>query len=184
MEVTARTYTQEEVDAAVAARLEADSAGLRRSREKIQAELNATIEKLKPFEGIDPEEAKRLLAGAPYTEPAGPTAAERLAALEAEQAAELAAVEARTAKQKLAAERYAVEAVAVSLLVAEGVADPAILMPHLERVLRHDADSDETFVVDDAGKRRHGVTPAMAVAQLRERFGDEHFPRRRYRIPA
>lgn len=64
----AGTFTQEQVEALVAERLEQETAGLKKNQSEALKEAKAAKARLAAYEGVDPEEFKRLKAAAEEAE--------------------------------------------------------------------------------------------------------------------
>ena len=62
------TYTKEQVDAMIAERLASEVEGLKKNRDEIAKEAKAAKARLTAYDGIDPEEFKRLKAAAEEAE--------------------------------------------------------------------------------------------------------------------
>ncbi len=62
------TFTQEQVDAMIAERLASETSGLKQSQSELLKEAKLAKSKLAAYEGVDPEEFKRLKSAADETE--------------------------------------------------------------------------------------------------------------------
>ena len=154
-----QTYTQEQVDAMVAERLAAETEGLQKSQKQLLAEAKAAKAALKSYEGIDPDEHKRLKTAAEEAERKKAAAEGDFESLKKQlvekHGTEISAKDAQIAKRQTALEKRLVQAELTAAIVRHK-GDPDLLLPHGAKFVRtREIENDfEAFVVDEAGQPR------------------------------
>ncbi len=176
----AATYTQEQVDAMIAEK----EAGLRANRDELLKEAKAAKERLKAYEGVDPDEHKRLKAAAEEADRKKATAEGDFKALEKQlierHQGELSAREQKMQKMQRAIDKRLVQAQMASAIAKyEGEVD--LLMPYAERFARvKETDDDfEAFIADEKGNPlvADGKATPMSFEAFVEQVLMQKFPR-------
>lgn len=176
----AATYTQEQVDAMIAEK----EAGLRANRDELLKEAKAAKERLKAYEGVDPDEHKRLKAAAEEADRKKATAEGDFKALEKQlierHQGELSAREQKMQKMQRAIDKRLVQAQMASAIAKyEGEVD--LLMPYAERFARvKETDDDfEAFIADERGNPlvADGKATPMSFEAFVEQVLMQKFPR-------
>lgn len=130
-----RTYTQEEVEKL----LEERTAGLKANRDELAKEAKTAKAKLAAYDGLDPEEHKRLKAAAEEAERKKAEAQGDYKALEKQLTEKyeglLAAVRTEKAEILSAMESHLIDAAAVAEL-AKHTNSPRLLLPHVKGVMK------------------------------------------------
>jgi len=165
-----KTYTQEEVDAMVAAR----NAALERKANELLGEAKKAKDLLKNYEGFDPAEFKRLQDAAQEAERARATAAGDFKALEQQLVTKyetsLKSVEQEKSEMQRAMEAHLIDAAAANEL-ARHSDTPRLLMPHVRAMMKV-VKEDGQFaarIVDQNGNVRIGKgagTTPMTLSEL------------------
>jgi len=155
-----KTYTQDEIDAMIASKLDEATAGLKKNRDDALREAKDAKTKLQNYEGVDPDEFKRLKDAAAEAERKKAAAEGDFKALEKQlierHSAERQGDAKKIEKLTKALERRLVDARLAEML-AKHEADPSMLpLLQLEgrryvRVKETDDDFEE-YVTDEAGK--------------------------------
>lgn len=155
----AKTYTQEQVDAMLAERLATETEGLKRSQKELLAEAKKAKEALKNYDGVDPDEFKKLKAAAEEAERKRLTSEGDFESLRKQlvekHGSEIGAKDAQIAKRQAALEKRLVQAELQAAIVRHR-GDPDLLLPHGSRFVRvKETDADfEAFVADESGNPR------------------------------
>lgn len=144
-----KTYTQDELDAAVADRNKA----LEATHQKALGQLAETRKALKSFEGIDPNDYKAMREAAEKLEEERAKAQGDWKAREAQltdrQKKELEAKDARIGKLSKVVERR-VKSDELSRAIAKAGGDADLLLPHAERFAKvQETDEDFNLVLTD-----------------------------------
>jgi len=167
------TYTQAQVDALIAEQ----TAGLKANRDELMKEAKKAKEALKGYEGVDPEEHRRLKTAAEEAERKKAAAEGDFKALEAQLVKKLADAEAKSgaeqARLRGSLDKYLIDAEAVRELAAHSDS-PALLLPHIRGQMRV-VEQDGAFVariVDSAGNVRIGKGQGSAPMTLGELIED------------
>lgn len=166
--------SQEAFDAAVAERLAAETDGLKKSQRELLAEAKAAKAKLAAYDGVDPEEFKKLKTAAEEAERNKLTAAGDFKSLEAQLVTKYEGLieKERTEKSRYATamETHLIDA-AIATELAKHSDTPRLLMPHMKTQVKV-MEQDGQFVarvVDAAGNVRigkgQGASP-MSIAEL------------------
>lgn len=179
------TFTQEQVDALIAERLAAETEGLKKNQAELLREAKAAKARLAAYDGIDPEEHRRLKAAAEDAERKRLAGEGDYKALERQlierHAKELEARDARNTALTRALERELIDAAAAKA-IAEAKGSVKGLLPHVKPHIRV-AEVDGEFVaqvVDSKGNQRIGDAKGtlMTIPQLVEEFkGDSDLAR-------
>ena len=177
---SAATYTQEQVDAMIAER----EAGLKQNRDELLKETKAAKERLKAYEGVDPEEHKRLKAEKEEGERRKATAEGDFKSLEKQlierHQSELTARETKIQKMQKAIDKRLVQANMASA-IAKFEGDVDLLMPYAERFARvKETDDDfEAFIADERGNPlvADGKATPMSFEAFVEQVLMQKFPR-------
>lgn len=168
-----KTYTQEEVDALIAEQTN----GLKQNRDELIKEAKKARDALKNYEGIDPEEFKRLKAAADDAERKKLSAEGDFKALEKQllerHQKEIETRESRIGSLTKALEQRLIDAEA-SRVIAEQKGSVKGLLPHIKPHIRV-VEVDGEFVaqvVDGKGNPRIGDAKGapMSISQLVEEF--------------
>lgn len=168
-----RTYTQEEVEKL----LEERTAGLKANRDELAKEAKTAKAKLAAYDGLDPEEHKRLKAAAEEAERKKAAAEGDFKAIEKQMAerhaAELGAKDAKMGKLSKALERRLVDSQLTTHLAEAGAKPEFLRLLKLEgarylRVQETDDDYVEQVVDPATGTRlvADGSGAPMTVADL------------------
>jgi hypothetical protein len=179
-----QTYTQEQVDAMIAERLAAETDGLKKSQRELLAEAKKAKDTLKNYDGVDPDEFKRLKAAAEEAERKKATAEGDFKSLEKQliekHTAELGAEKGKTVKYQSALEKYLVQA-QLTAAIAKHKGDPDLLLPHAAQHVRvRETDEGfEAYVADDKGNPRiaDGKGTPMSFDDLVTQVLAEKYPR-------
>jgi hypothetical protein len=168
-----KTYTQAEVDALIAEQ----TAGLKANRDELLKESKKAREALKNYEGVDPEEHRRLKDAAAEAERKKAAAEGDFKSLEAQLVKKMADAEAKFAAEQTrlrgSLDKYLIDAEAVRELAAHSDS-PALLLPHIRGQMRV-IEQDGAFVariVDAAGNVRIGKGQGSAPMTLGELIED------------
>ncbi len=154
-----KTYTQEEFDAAIAER-EAATAGLKANRDELLKESKAAKAKLAAYDGVDPEEFKKLKQAADEAEQKRAAAQGDFESLKRQlvekHGTELSAKDAAIAKRQAALEKRLVQA-ELTAAIARHKGDPDLLLPHGSRYVKvKETEQDfEAFIADESGNPRY-----------------------------
>ena len=190
----AKTFTQEDVDAMFAERLATEVAGLKANQSELQKEAKAAKQRLKDYEGIDPEEHRTLKAAAVEAEEKRAAAAGDFATLkkQMEEAGakkekslidqhtkQLGERDAKETKLTRALEKRLVQ-FELAKAIAAKKGDPDLLIPHAEKFVktRETEDDYEAYVVDGSGNAR--VSDGKGTPMTFDLYVDElaqKFPR-------
>lgn len=151
-EPTDKTYTQAEVDAL----LQQEVAGLKANRDELAKEAKRAKEALKNYEGVDPEEHRKLKEAAAEAERRKATAEGDFKSLEKQlverHTAELAGRDGKIGKLQAALERRLVEA-QLTKAIAEKKGVPDLLLPYARQFVRvkETEDDFEAYIADEKG---------------------------------
>lgn len=154
-----KTYTQDEVDAMLAERLATETAGLKQNRDDVLKEAKAAKAKLAAYEGVDPEEFKRLKGAADEAERKKAAAEGNFASLEKQliekHGVEMSKADSRAAKLQKALEYRLVQAELQSA-IGKHRGDADLLMPIASRSvrMRETEQGFEAYVADEQGNPR------------------------------
>lgn len=138
---------------------EAFAGGLKRNRDELREEAKKAKDKLKSYDGIDPEEYKRLKDAAAEAERKKATAEGDFKALEKQlverHGNELAAKDKQIEKRQKALERRLVDA-ELTRAIANQKGNPDLLLPYARQFVRvKETDDDfEGFIADEKGNPR------------------------------
>ncbi len=152
-------FTKEQVDAMVAERLVAETAAIVKKDRELLAETKAAKAALAKFDGVDPDEFKRLKTAADEAERKKATAEGNFASLEKQliekHQAEIAGEKGRSTKLQSALERRLVQAELTSV-IAKHRGDADLLLPHAAQFVRvrEVEDGFEAYVADEKGNPR------------------------------
>jgi len=168
-----KNYTQEELDAILAEKV-GELDGLKRNQAEAIKEAKAAKAKLAGYEGIDPEEFKRLKQAADDAEKKRLAGEGDFKALEAQLVKKMADQEAAhtvtTQRYRGAIEQHLIDAEAVREL-AQHSDSPGLLLPHVKSQMKVMEESDGKFVarvVDASGNVRIGKGAGAAPMTLPE----------------
>ena len=180
---SAATYSQEQLTAAIEEKI----AGLKANRDEVLKEAKAAKERLKAFEGVDPDEHKRLKLEAEALVVKKATAEGDFKALEKQlidrHAAEVAGRDTKIAKMQKAIEQRLVQAELRKAIGEKGgLADMAdLLLEYGARNVRVKETDDgfEAYVVDGAGNPMiaDGKGTPMDIAGFVESTLMQKYPR-------
>jgi hypothetical protein len=154
-----KTYTQDEVDAMFAERLATETSGLKKNRDDVLKEAKAAKAALAAYEGVDPEEFKKLKAAADEAERKKATAEGNFASLEKQliekHGVELEKERGRAAKLQKALEQRLVQAELTSA-IAKHRGDADLLLPIAKDSVRvrETETGFEAYVADKDGNAR------------------------------
>jgi hypothetical protein len=173
-------FTKEQVDAMIAEQV----TGLKQNRDEVLREAKKAKDALKSYEGVDPDEFKRLKDAAAEAERKKAAAEGDFKALEKQlidrHAAELAQVQGRTSKLQSALEKRLVQA-ELTKAIARHRGDPDLLLPHAAQFVkvRETDDGFEAYVADEKGNPRiaDGKGTPMDFDQLIEQVLVPKYPR-------
>lgn len=171
-----KTYTQDEFDAAVAERIAAETEGLKKNQKELLQEAKAAKARLAAYEGIDPEEHKRLKQAADEAERKRLQGEGDFKALEAQLVkkyeGELDKERGISKGMRSAMEKHLIDSAAIAEL-AKVSDSPRLLLPHIRsrmKVVEHDGEY-VARIVDESGSVRigkgSGSTP-MTLSELVE----------------
>lgn len=165
--------TPEELDALIAERLAAETAGLKNNQAALLREKKAADAKLASYEGVDPEEFKRLKQAAEEAEKKRLAGEGDFKALEQQLIKKMTDQEqahlATTGRYRSAIEQYLIDAEAVRELAAHSDS-PGLLLPHVKSQMKV-MEEDGQFVarvVDAKGNVRIGKGSGAAPMTLAE----------------
>lgn len=166
-------YTQEQVDAMIAERLAAETDGLKKSQAQLLKEAKDAKAKLSSYEGVDPEEFKRLKAAADDAERKRLAAEGDFKSLEQQlvQKYEKMVEQERgvASRYRSSLEQHLIDAEAMRVL-AEVSDSPALLLPHVKSRMKV-FEQDGSFaarIVDESGNVRIGKGQGSAPMTLSE----------------
>lgn len=165
-----KTYTQEELDALITARLEQEVGGLKANRDQLAKEAKEAKAALKNYDGVDPAEYQALKAAAADAEQKKAAAAGDFETLKkqlvdshakdkqqlvAGHQKEKDAADERITRLTRALDKRAIQA-ELTKAIAAAKGDPDLLLPYAERFVRtrETEDDYEAFVVDASGNPR------------------------------
>lgn len=168
-----KTYTQEEVDKLVAEQ----TAGLKANRDELKKEAATAKARLAGYDGVDPEEFKRLKAASEEADRKKAAAEGDFKSLEKQMAerhqAELAAKEGRIGKLNKALEKRLIDAQLTTHLAEQGAKPEFLRLLKLEgarylKVVETDDDYVEQVIDPASGARlvADGNGTPMSVADL------------------
>jgi hypothetical protein len=172
-----KQYTDEQVDALVAERLAAETDGLKKNQAELRRETAAAKAKLAAYEGIDPEEHKKLKSAAEDAERKRLQGEGDFKQLETQLVTkyEGALEKERTVSRgyRAAVEKNLIDA-AVATELSKHSDNTRILMPHVRSRMKVVEQDGEFFarVVDEAGNVRIGKGQGSSPMTLSE-FVDE-----------
>lgn len=168
-----KTFTQEQVDTLVAERLATEVAGLKNNQAEALKEAKAAKAKLAAYEGVDPEEFKRLKAAAEEAEQKRLKGEGDFKTLEQQLVtkyeAKVEAERSTATRYRSSLEQYLIDAEAMRVL-AEYSDSPALLLPHVKARMKV-MEQDGTFaarIVDQDGNVRIGKGQGSAPMTLTE----------------
>lgn len=175
-----KTFTQAEVDALIAER----NSALESNRNEALKELKAAKSKLAAYDGVDPEEHKRLKTAAEEAERKKAAAEGDFNTLKAQLVAnhqkELDGRDGKVTKLTKALEKRLIQAELTKAIAAKK-GDPDLLLPYAERFVktRETEDDFEAFVVDGTGNQRFsdGKATPMSFDAFVEQELMSKFPR-------
>ena len=173
-------FTKEQVDALIAEQV----TGLKQNRDEVLREAKKAKDALKSYEGVDPDEFKRLKDAAVEAERKKAAAEGDFKALEKQlidrHAAELSQVQGRTTKLQAALEKRLVQA-ELTKAIARHRGDPDLLLPHAAQFVkvRETDEGFEAYVADEKGNPRiaDGKGTPMDFDQLIEQVLVPKYPR-------
>lgn len=168
--------SEEAFNAAVAERLAAETDGLKKSQRELLAEAKAAKAKLAAYDGVDPEEFKRLKTAAEEAERKKAAAEGDFKSLEAQLVSkyekQIEQERAEKSRYASAMEQHLIDA-AIATELAKHSDTPRLLMPHLKSQVKV-LEADGQFharVVDAQGTVRIGKgqgSSPMSIAELVE----------------
>lgn len=178
--------SEEAFNAAVAERIAAETAGLKTNKDEVLKELKAARAKLAAYDGVDPEEHKRLKTAAEEAERKKAAAEGDFKSLEQQLVTkyekQIAAEQAEKARYAKAMEQHLIDA-AIAQELAKHSDTPKLLMPHLKAQVKvQEVDGEFVArVVDAQGTVRIGKgqgSSPMSIAELVEEMktSDEFAP--------
>lgn len=164
-----KTYTEEQV----AERIAAETAGLKQNRDELLKESKSAAAKLKAYDGVDPEEYKKLKEAAQEAERKRLQGEGDFKALEAQLIkkydGELEKERGNTTKYRTALEQSLIDRDAIAELAKHSDA-PMLLLPHVKgqmKVMEHDGQL-VARIVDSQGNVRIGKGQGSAPMTLPE----------------
>lgn len=174
-----KTYTEEEVQAIMAER-----DAIKANRDEALTEAKKAKKRLADYDGVDPEEFRRLKTEAEQAEAKRAAAAGDFDSLKKQlvdnHTKELGAKDGKIGKLTKALERRLVQAELTKAIAAKK-GDPELLLPYAERFVRvKETDEDyDAFLVDAAGNQRFsdGQATPMSFESFVEQDLMTKFPR-------
>jgi hypothetical protein len=182
--VAGETFTQEQVDALIAERLASEVAGLKSNQAELQKEAKAAKAKLASYEGIDPEEHKRLKSAADDAERKRLQGEGDFKQLEKQLVTkyegELEKERTVSTRYRSAVEKNLIDAAAATEL-AKHSDSPTLLLPHVRgqmKVIEQDGEF-HARIVDGQGNVRigkgQGSSPMTLPELIDEMKSDKNF---------
>lgn len=178
------TLTPEELQVKIDEAVATVTAGLKTNRDEALKEAKAAKARLAAFDGVDPEEHRKLKQASEEAERKRAAAEGDFKALETQlkdlHTKELGAKDARIGKLTKAMERRLVQAELIKAIVAKK-GDPDLLLPHAERFVkvRETEEDFEAFVADEKGNPRYadGQGKPMDFETMVEQVLKPKYPR-------
>lgn len=168
-----KTYTQEQFDAALAERLAAETEGLKKNQKQLLDEAKQAKARLAAYDGIDPEEHKKLKQAAEEAERKRLAGEGDWKALETQLVkkyeGEIEKERGERGKMRSALEQYLIDREALSEL-AKVSDSPKLLLPHIRSRMKV-VEQDGAFharIVDETGNIRIGKGQGSSPMSLSE----------------